>query len=73
MYLKMAPSGPKHVVKENVWYICATNCVDGKKNKTYKTALQLFYECETWSCTLGEKHRLGVLENGVFKRTFTPK
>jgi hypothetical protein len=29
MYLRMAPVGPKHVIRKNVWYICATNCVDG--------------------------------------------
>jgi hypothetical protein len=33
IYLKMAPIRPKHVVKGNVWYICATNCVDGNCNK----------------------------------------
>jgi hypothetical protein len=30
------PIRPKHVETENVWYICTTNCVDGKiiiKNK----------------------------------------
>jgi hypothetical protein len=29
----MFPIRPKHVVKGNVWYICATNCVDGNHNK----------------------------------------
>jgi hypothetical protein len=27
------PIRPKHVMKGNVWYICATNCVDGNCNK----------------------------------------
>jgi hypothetical protein len=27
------PIRPKHAVKGNVWYICATNCVDGNRNK----------------------------------------
>jgi hypothetical protein len=32
------PIRPKHVVKGNVWYICATNCVDGNCNKAMKIA-----------------------------------
>jgi hypothetical protein len=36
MYLpENGPIGPKHVVKGNVWYICATNCVDGNKALSY--------------------------------------
>jgi hypothetical protein len=31
------------------------------------------YRCETWSLTLREEHRLGVLENGVLRRIFGPK
>jgi hypothetical protein len=30
-------------------------------------------ECETWSLTLREEHRLRVLENSVLKRIFGPK
>jgi hypothetical protein len=31
------------------------------------------YECETWSLTLREEHRLRVFENRVLMRIFTPK
>jgi hypothetical protein len=31
------------------------------------------YECETWSLTLREKHRLRVFENRVLWRIFGPK
>jgi hypothetical protein len=31
------------------------------------------YECETWSLTLREKHRLRVFENRVQRRIFGPK
>ena len=31
-----------------------------------------FYGCETWSVTLGEKHRLRVFENRVLRRIFGP-
>jgi hypothetical protein len=31
------------------------------------------YECETWSLTLREKHRLRVFENRVLRRIFGPK
>jgi hypothetical protein len=46
-----SPIRPKHVVKASVWYICATNCVDGNCNKTlsytqYDSEVQHFYsEC----------------------------
>jgi hypothetical protein len=34
----------------------------------------VLYGCETWSLTLGEKHRLRVFfENRVLRRIFTPK
>jgi hypothetical protein len=47
--LENGPIRPKHVVKGNVWYICATNCVDGNCNKTlshtqYEAKVQQFYE-----------------------------
>ena len=37
------------------------------KVNTYKTIILLvvFYDCETWSVTLGEEHRLRVFENRV--------
>jgi hypothetical protein len=31
------------------------------------------YECETWSFTLKEEHRLRVFENRVLRRIFGPK
>jgi hypothetical protein len=33
----------------------------------------LLYECETWSLTLREEHRLRVFENRVLRRIFGPK
>jgi hypothetical protein len=49
-----------------------------KKNlkiKIYKTVILpvLLYGCETWSLTLGEKHRLRVFENRVLRRISGPK
>jgi hypothetical protein len=32
-----------------------------------------FYDCETWSLTLREEHRLSVFENKVLGRIFEPK
>jgi hypothetical protein len=31
------------------------------------------YECETWSLTLREEHRLRVFESRVLRRKFEPK
>jgi hypothetical protein len=33
----------------------------------------VFYECEVWSLTLREEHRLRVFENRVLRRKFVPK
>jgi hypothetical protein len=33
----------------------------------------VLYECETWSLTLREEHRLKVFENRVLRRIFGPK
>jgi hypothetical protein len=33
----------------------------------------VLYECETWSLTLKEGHRLRVFENRVLRRIFGPK
>jgi hypothetical protein len=33
----------------------------------------VLYECETWSLTLREEHRLRVFENRVLRRIFGPK
>jgi hypothetical protein len=45
------------------------------KVKIYKTKLLpvILYECETWSLTLMEEHRLRVFENRVLRRIFGPK
>jgi hypothetical protein len=33
----------------------------------------VLYECETWSLTLGEEHRLSMCENMVLRRILGPK
>jgi hypothetical protein len=33
----------------------------------------VLYECETWSLTLREEHRLKVFENRMLRRIFGPK
>jgi hypothetical protein len=45
------------------------------KIKIYKTAIfpVVLYGCETWSLTLGGKHRLRVFENRVLRKIFGPK
>jgi hypothetical protein len=45
------------------------------KIKIYKTVISpvTLYECETWSLTLREEHRLWVSENRVLRRIFGPK
>jgi hypothetical protein len=44
------------------------------KIKIYKTIIVtvVSYECETWSHTLREDHRLRVFENRVLQRLFGP-
>jgi hypothetical protein len=41
----------------------------------YKTIILpvVLYECETWSLTLREEHRLRVFENRVLRRIFGPR
>jgi len=45
------------------------------KIKIYRTIILpvVLYECETWSLTLKEEHRLRVYENRVLRRVFGPK
>jgi hypothetical protein len=45
------------------------------KVKIYKTIILpvVLYECETWSVTIREEHRLRVFENRVLRRIFGPK
>jgi hypothetical protein len=45
------------------------------KIKIYKTITLsvVLYECETWSLTLREEHRLRVFENRVLRRIFVLK
>jgi hypothetical protein len=40
--------------------------------KNHKFACSL-YECETWSLTLREKHRLKIFEKRVLRGIFRPK
>jgi hypothetical protein len=44
------------------------------KVKIYKTIIvpAVLYECETWSLTLREEHRLRVFEKRVMRRMFGP-
>jgi hypothetical protein len=45
------------------------------KIKIYKTVILpvVLYGCETWSLTLGQEHRLRVLEKRVLRKIFGPK
>jgi hypothetical protein len=45
------------------------------KIRIHKTIILpvVLYECETWSLTLREEHRLSVFENRVLRRIFGPK
>jgi hypothetical protein len=45
------------------------------KIRIYKSIILpvVLYECETWSLTLREEHRLRVFENRVLRRIFGPK
>jgi hypothetical protein len=45
------------------------------KIRIYKTIILLvvLYGCKTWYLTLREEHRLGVFENRVLRRMFSPK
>jgi hypothetical protein len=45
------------------------------KVKIYKTIILpvVLYECETWSLTLREEHRLRAFENSMLRRIFGPK
>jgi len=35
--------------------------------------LVVFYECEKWSLTIREEHRLRMLDNRVLRKIFGPK
>jgi hypothetical protein len=45
------------------------------KIRIYKAVIfhLVLYECETWSLTLSEEHRLKIFENRVLRRIFGPK
>jgi hypothetical protein len=49
--------------------------VKNLKIKVYKTVILpvVLYGWETWSLTLGEEHRLRVLEKRVLRKIFGPK
>jgi hypothetical protein len=45
------------------------------KVRIYKTIILpvVLYECETWSLTVREEHKLRVFENRLLRRLFGPK
>ena len=50
------------------------SAIQNIKIKIYRTViLSVLYECETWSVTLREEHRLRVFSNRVLRRIFGPK
>jgi hypothetical protein len=65
----------------NVCYYSDQNLLSSRlitnnlKIKIYKTVIlpAVLYECETWSLTLREEHRLRVFENRVLQVIFGPK
>jgi hypothetical protein len=50
-------------------------CRNSTGLKTCRTIIihVVLYGCETWSLTLGEEHRLRMLENRVPRRIFGPR
>jgi hypothetical protein len=48
---------------------------NNKTIKIYRTTILplILYECDTWSPTSREQHRLRVFENGVLRGIFGPK
>jgi hypothetical protein len=65
----------------NAYYYSVENLMSSRlvsknlKIKIYKTVILpvVLYECETWSLTSREEHRLRVFENRVLRRIFGPK
>jgi hypothetical protein len=65
----------------NAWYHLVQNLLSSSllyknlKIHIYRTIILpvVLYECETWSLTLREEHRLRVFENRVLRRIFGPK
>jgi hypothetical protein len=65
----------------NVRYHSAQNLLNSSllstniKSKIHRAIILpvVFYECETWSLTLSEEHRLRVFENRVLRRIFELK
>ena len=53
-------------------YIQYSNHGESLKSRTIILPVVL-YECETWSLTLREGHRMRVFENRVLRRIFGPK
>jgi hypothetical protein len=51
------------------------SAVESVKIRIYKTIILpvVLYECETWSLTLREEHRLRVFQNRAFSRIFGSK
>jgi hypothetical protein len=58
-----------------VYGFCPSSGILITTEQSYKTIILpvVLYECETWSLTLREKHRLRVFENRVLRRIFGPK
>jgi hypothetical protein len=64
----MLPFGPEHFVS----FRLLSKSVNVRIYKTIILPVVL-YGCETWSLTVGEKHKLRVFENRVLRRIFGPK
>jgi hypothetical protein len=80
---------PKHVLDSNhtCWTQCcvacnAINIICGHLHRPKDLKIRIYmtiilpvalYECETWSLTLREEHRLRVFENRVLRRIFGQK
>jgi hypothetical protein len=66
---------------ENAYYHSVQSLLSSRllsrnvKVKIFKTIILpvVLYECETWSLTLREEHRLRVFEKRVLRRKFGPK
>jgi hypothetical protein len=61
----------------NICYYSVQNVLSSRllTIKIYRTIILpvVLYECETWSLTSREEHRLRVFENKVLKRIFGPR
>jgi hypothetical protein len=62
------------IIQSKIFFVFQSN-IKNLKNKIYKTVILpvVLYECETWSLTLGEEHRLRAFENRALRRILGPK